>query len=50
MFNRLLRVVSGTFTFLGFEFSRVKTCRGIDTVQLRTDSDRFRKAVGEFMQ
>jgi group II intron reverse transcriptase/maturase len=50
MFNRFQREVSGTFSFLGFEFRRVKTRRGIDTVQLRTDSNRFRRTVGEFKQ
>jgi RNA-directed DNA polymerase len=48
MFNRFRKSESGIFSFLGFEFRRIVSRRGIDTVKLRTDSKRMRRIVREF--
>lgn len=50
MFNRFRKSESGVFSFLGFEFRRIVTRKGKDTVKLRTDSKRMRRIVREFKE
>lgn len=50
MFNRFRKTDSGVFSFLGFEFRRITTRRGIDTVRLRTDPKRMRRIVCAFKE
>jgi RNA-directed DNA polymerase len=49
-FNRFKKAESGTFSFLGFEFRRVVTRRGFDTVRIRTDRKRVGRIVKGFSE
>jgi len=50
MFNRFQKNNSETFTFLGFEFRRITSRRGVDTVSVTTDAKRLQKIAENFRE
>lgn len=50
MFNRVRKRDSESFVFLGFEFRRIVSRKGVDTVWMRTAPQRLRRTVKEFAQ